>query len=144
MNGWTHSVPHGSFSVHRIRIYLPASRFAYSPDLSVTSVFASYKICIFLWSYSSICFFVFMPQLLSICFFLSFCFSFPSCSVRSSSPFSYKLHCPIWFRCAHGSVFAMLYIPPNLTKKIRIMPTQCIYVFHMVLTINSDCFSKQH
>jgi hypothetical protein len=28
--------------------------------------------------------------------------------------------------------------------KRRILPTQCICVFCMVLTINSDCFPKQH
>jgi hypothetical protein len=30
------------------------------------------------------------------------------------------------------------------TKKPFILPTQCIYVFRMVLTVNSDCFPKQH
>jgi hypothetical protein len=25
-----------------------------------------------------------------------------------------------------------------------ILPTQCIYMFHMVLTINNDCFLKRH
>jgi hypothetical protein len=30
------------------------------------------------------------------------------------------------------------------TLKLRILPTQCIFVFRMVLTINSDCFPKQH
>jgi hypothetical protein len=30
------------------------------------------------------------------------------------------------------------------TPKLCIMPTQCISVFRMVLTINSDCFPKQH
>jgi hypothetical protein len=30
------------------------------------------------------------------------------------------------------------------TLKLCILPTQCICVFHMVLTINSDCFPKQH
>jgi hypothetical protein len=29
------------------------------------------------------------------------------------------------------------------TPKLCILPTQCIYVFRMVLTINSDCFPKQ-
>jgi hypothetical protein len=29
-------------------------------------------------------------------------------------------------------------------QKLCILPTQCIYVFHMVLTINSDYFPKQH
>jgi hypothetical protein len=28
--------------------------------------------------------------------------------------------------------------------KLYIPPTQCICVFHMVLTINSDCFPKHH
>jgi hypothetical protein len=28
--------------------------------------------------------------------------------------------------------------------KLYILPTQCICVFRMVLTINSDCFRKQH
>jgi hypothetical protein len=30
------------------------------------------------------------------------------------------------------------------TLELRILPTQCICVFRMVLTINSDCFPKQH
>jgi hypothetical protein len=30
------------------------------------------------------------------------------------------------------------------TLQICIVPTQCICVFRMVLTINSDCFPKQH
>jgi hypothetical protein len=30
------------------------------------------------------------------------------------------------------------------TPKLYILPTQCICVFRMVLTINSDCFPKQH
>jgi hypothetical protein len=30
------------------------------------------------------------------------------------------------------------------TLKLCILPTQCIYVFPMVLTINSDCFPRQH
>jgi hypothetical protein len=30
------------------------------------------------------------------------------------------------------------------TTKLCILPTQCICVFRMVLTINSDCFPKQH
>jgi hypothetical protein len=30
------------------------------------------------------------------------------------------------------------------TLTLRILPTQCICVFSMVLTINSDCFPKQH
>jgi hypothetical protein len=25
-----------------------------------------------------------------------------------------------------------------------ILPTECIFVFHMILTINSDYFPKQH
>jgi hypothetical protein len=29
-------------------------------------------------------------------------------------------------------------------RKLYILPTQCICVFRMVLTINSDCFPKQH
>jgi hypothetical protein len=29
-------------------------------------------------------------------------------------------------------------------SKLRILPTQYIDVFHMILTINSDCFPKQH
>jgi hypothetical protein len=28
-------------------------------------------------------------------------------------------------------------------QKLCILPTQCIYVFRMVLTVNSDCFPKQ-
>jgi hypothetical protein len=28
--------------------------------------------------------------------------------------------------------------------KLRILPTQCIYVFRVILTINSDYFPKQH
>jgi hypothetical protein len=28
--------------------------------------------------------------------------------------------------------------------KLCILARECIYVFRMVLTINSDCFSKQH
>jgi hypothetical protein len=31
----------------------------------------------------------------------------------------------------------------NILQPI-ILTTQCIYVFHMILTINSDCFPKQH
>jgi hypothetical protein len=27
--------------------------------------------------------------------------------------------------------------------KLYILPTQCIYVFHVVLTINRDCFPKR-
>jgi hypothetical protein len=27
---------------------------------------------------------------------------------------------------------------------LYILPTECIHVFRMVLTINSDCFPKQH
>jgi hypothetical protein len=30
------------------------------------------------------------------------------------------------------------------TELLYILLTQCIYVFRMVLTINSDCFPKQH
>ena len=30
------------------------------------------------------------------------------------------------------------------TKNVCILPTQCIYVFCMILTINSDHFHKQH
>jgi hypothetical protein len=30
------------------------------------------------------------------------------------------------------------------TPKLCILPTECICVFHMVLTVNSDCFPKQH
>jgi hypothetical protein len=30
------------------------------------------------------------------------------------------------------------------TSKLCILPTQCIWVSRMVLTINSDCFPKQH
>jgi hypothetical protein len=30
------------------------------------------------------------------------------------------------------------------TLKLCILPTQCVCVFRMVLTINSDCFPKQH
>jgi hypothetical protein len=30
------------------------------------------------------------------------------------------------------------------TLKLCILPTECICVFRMVLTINSDCFPKQH
>jgi hypothetical protein len=30
-----------------------------------------------------------------------------------------------------------------LNSLTRYPPTQCIYVFHMVFTINSDCFPKQ-
>jgi hypothetical protein len=38
-----------------------------------------------------------------------------------------------------------IYIPPALTlKKLSILPTQCVYVFRMVLTINSDYFPKRH
>jgi hypothetical protein len=29
-------------------------------------------------------------------------------------------------------------------QKPSILPTQCIYVFPMILTINSDCLPKQH
>jgi hypothetical protein len=29
-------------------------------------------------------------------------------------------------------------------SKLHILLTQCIHVFRMVLTINSDCFPKQH
>jgi hypothetical protein len=29
-------------------------------------------------------------------------------------------------------------------QKLCILPTQCIYVFRMILTINSDYFPKQH
>jgi hypothetical protein len=29
-------------------------------------------------------------------------------------------------------------------SKLHILPTECIYVFRMVLTINSNCFPKQH
>jgi hypothetical protein len=28
--------------------------------------------------------------------------------------------------------------------KLCILPSECICVFRMVLTINSDCFTKQH
>jgi hypothetical protein len=30
------------------------------------------------------------------------------------------------------------------TLKLYILPTRCTCVFHMVLTVNSDCFLKQH
>jgi hypothetical protein len=32
----------------------------------------------------------------------------------------------------------------KLKKKICIFPAECICVFSMVVTINSDCFPKQH
>jgi hypothetical protein len=38
----------------------------------------------------------------------------------------------------------LLYTTCFDTSKLHILPTQCICVFHMVLTINSDCFPKQH
>jgi hypothetical protein len=41
-----------------------------------------------------------------------------------------------------------LYIKPSHHSArfdtLKLLPTQCISVFHMVLTINSDCFPKQH
>jgi hypothetical protein len=30
------------------------------------------------------------------------------------------------------------------SEELRILPTQCIYVFRIVLTINSGCFPKPH
>jgi hypothetical protein len=30
------------------------------------------------------------------------------------------------------------------TLKLCNMPTECVYLFRMVLTMNSDCFAKQH
>jgi hypothetical protein len=37
-----------------------------------------------------------------------------------------------------------VYITYLSTSELRILPTQCICVFRMVLTINSGCFPKQH
>jgi hypothetical protein len=37
-----------------------------------------------------------------------------------------------------------LYVPPAQALKICILVTQCVCEFRMVLTINSDCFPKQH
>jgi hypothetical protein len=43
------------------------------------------------------------------------------------------------------TAYWQLYVPLALTfKKLRILSTQCIYVFRMVLTINSDYFPKEH
>jgi hypothetical protein len=36
----------------------------------------------------------------------------------------------------------LLHVPPAL--KPCILPTECVCVFRVVLTINSDCFPKQH
>jgi hypothetical protein len=38
------------------------------------------------------------------------------------------------------SIYATCFI----IKTLFILPTQCICLFRMVLTINSDCFPKQH
>jgi hypothetical protein len=32
----------------------------------------------------------------------------------------------------------------KIKKELCMLPTECICVFHMILTINSDCFPKQH
>jgi hypothetical protein len=38
----------------------------------------------------------------------------------------------------------LIYVPPHLAlKEFCILPTQCIYLFRMVLIINSDYFPKQ-
>jgi hypothetical protein len=37
-----------------------------------------------------------------------------------------------------------IYHTPLNTLKLCILSTHCICVFRMVLTINSDCFPKQH
>jgi hypothetical protein len=39
-----------------------------------------------------------------------------------------------------------MYVPPTLTPpaKLSILPTPCIYVFHMNFTINRRYFSEQH
>jgi hypothetical protein len=36
-----------------------------------------------------------------------------------------------------------IYHPPS-SKNLCILPTECICVFRMVLTVNSDYFPKQH
>jgi hypothetical protein len=39
----------------------------------------------------------------------------------------------------------LVYVPPVFTcMNFAFPPTQCICVFRVVLTINSDCFPKQH
>jgi hypothetical protein len=117
--------------------FLPTSRFRSFVDIClclVQSLYFSLKLLFYLFLCLSLCL-----NSSPSAIFLSSCLSFPSCSVQSSSPFSYMLHCPICSRCAHGSVSAYFN-----TKELRILPTQYIYVFHMILIINSDCFPKQY
>jgi hypothetical protein len=42
------------------------------------------------------------------------------------------------------SLVVSIYTTRFNTLKLCILPTQCICVFRMVLTMNSDCFLKQH
>jgi hypothetical protein len=56
--------------------------------------------------------------------------------------------CLIWISLIklltlYSSVFAICTTCFN-TLKLCILPTQCVCVSHMVLTINTDCFPKQH
>jgi hypothetical protein len=47
--------------------------------------------------------------------------------------------------CSHKhSGMAAVGINPLNRSGCYILPTQCIYVFRMILTINSDYFPKQH
>jgi hypothetical protein len=45
-----------------------------------------------------------------------------------------------------GKIFPVVTICTTCynTLKLCILPTQCICVFRVVLTINTDCFPKQH
>jgi hypothetical protein len=47
------------------------------------------------------------------------------------------------YTCLKGPVVTICITCVN-TLNLPILPTECIYVFRMVLTINSDCFPKQH
>jgi hypothetical protein len=42
------------------------------------------------------------------------------------------------------SVESTLTVSCEVRTELCILPTQCICVFRMVLTTNSDCFPKQH
>jgi hypothetical protein len=100
-----------NLQIFRWPMSLSRTKFVFFSE--VTFLFVSLSLCL---SYS--------PSAI----FLSSCFSFPSCSVRSSSSFSYMLHCPICFRCAHGSASTMLYIRPNLTPKNTALWQQSVFM----------------
>jgi hypothetical protein len=51
-----------------------------------------------------------------------------------------------WLLCAGYQLLEHLrnVFPVRYEPNLYILPTECIYVFRMILTANSDCFPKRY